>query len=157
MSLDPFQQRTDLACAPALIPLRKTRTEMQTKNTRLTTSGDDLEKRMPRARRIVPFVIVNFRATQKTDRVISSRGPKRKLRRLRDKLDHSGIDCLLEDNEVRRRGHDRFRKRLFPAATTEADVVTQQPQRHAFSPAGTTTKYGSPNKTSRPSRNNTDV
>src|SRR6185369_4437950 len=150
MSLDSLQQRPDLARAPALIPLRETRTEMQTKNAHLTASRNNLEKRMPRARRIVPLVIVNFRATEKTDRVISSRGPERKLRRLRKTLNYSGIDCLLKYNEVRRRSNNRFRKRLFPAATTEADVVTQQLQRHAFSPDGTTTKYVSPNKTSRP-------
>src|SRR5215813_1437808 len=100
MSLDSFQQRPDLARAPAFIPLRKTRTEMQTKNARLTTSRNDLEKRMPRARRIVPFVIINFRAAEKTDRVISPRGPKRKLRRVGETLNYSGIDCLLKYNEI---------------------------------------------------------
>src|SRR6185369_14953750 len=126
MSLDSLQQRANLARASALIPLRKTRAQMQAENARLTTSGNDLEKRMPRARRIVPLVIDNFRATQKTDRVISSRGPERKLRRLRQTLNYRGIDRLLKYNEIGRRGNDRFRKRLFPAATTEADVVTQQ-------------------------------
>src|SRR5215217_2562431 len=150
MSLDSFQQRADLARSPALIPLRKPRAEMQTENARLAARRNDLEKRMPRTRRVVPLVIINFRATQKTDRVIPSRGPERKLRRLRETLNYSGIDRLLKYNEVRRRSHNRFRKLLFPAATTEADVVTQQLQRHAFSPDGTTTKYGSPNKTSRP-------
>src|SRR5215203_6730319 len=149
MSFDYVEQRADFARAPAVIPLRKARAEMQITYARLAAGRHDLEKRMPRARRIVPLVIVDFSATQKTDRVISSCGPKRRLRRLRDTLNYSRIGRFLENNEVRRRGNNRFRKRLFPAATTKADVVAQQFQGHAFSPGGATTKYGSPNKTSR--------
>src|SRR5215213_9501409 len=105
---------------------------------------------MTRARRVMPLVIVDFRATQKPDRVISSCSPERKLCRLRETLNHLRIDCLLKNNQVRRQRNDRFGKRLFPSATTKADVVTQQLQGHPASPGGTTTKYGSPNKTSRP-------
>src|SRR5215218_5103619 len=121
MSLDPVQQRPDLARAPAFIPLRKARAEMQTKNACLASGGNDLEKGMTRACRIMPLVIIDFRATQKTDRVISSCRPERKLRRLRETLNYIGIDCLLKNNQVRRQRNDRFRKRLFPSATPKAD------------------------------------
>src|SRR3954464_982992 len=112
MSLDSFEQRANLARAPAFIPLGKARAEMQSKHARLAAGRNDLEKRMPGARGIVPLVIINFRTTQKTDRVILSRGPKRVFRRLRDTLDDGRIDRLLKNNEVRRRRHDRFGKRL---------------------------------------------
>src|SRR6185369_9095706 len=125
MSFDSFKQRSDLARAPPFIPLRKTRAEMQTEHTRLASGRNDLEKRMTRARRIMPLVIVDFRATQKSDRVISSRRPKRKLRRLRKTLNDSRIDRLLKDYEIWRRRNDRFSECLFPAATTKTDVVTQ--------------------------------
>src|SRR4026208_1457474 len=97
MSLDSFEQRTDLTRAPAFIPLRKTRTEMQTKHARLASGRNDLEKRMTCARGIMPLVIVDFRTTQKPDRVISSRGPQRKLRSVGNTLNDPRIDRLLKD------------------------------------------------------------
>src|SRR4051794_21035311 len=139
MSLDSFEQRANLARAPAFIPLRKARAEMQSKHTRLAAGRNNLEKRMTRARGIMPLVILNLSTTQKPDRVISPRVPKRIFRRLGDAFNDRGIDRLLKDDKVRRRCNDRIRKRLFPAATTKADVVAQQLQRHALSPDGTTT------------------
>src|SRR5262245_11865022 len=105
---------------------------------------------MTRARRIMPLVILDLLTTQKTDRVVSPRCPERKLSGLRDTRNHRGISRFLEDDQIRSGCDDRFRECLLTAVTTKADVVTQQSQRHAFSPDGTTTKYGSPNKTSRP-------
>jgi len=52
--------------------------------------------------------------------VISARGPERILRRLRETLNHPGIDCLLKDDKIGRRSHDAFCKCGFPAATAEA-------------------------------------
>ena len=67
-----------------------------------------------------------------------------------DVLDHGGIRGFLKDDQIGCGGNDCFRNRLFPAQAAKPDVVTKQPVRHASSPGGITTKYGSPNNTSRP-------
>src|SRR6185369_622946 len=150
MTLDSIEQRSHLACAPPFVPLRKSRAQMQPKDSSLATGKHDFEKRMPRSRGIVPLVIINLLPAEKTDRVILSRGPNWKLRRLRDSLDHKRIRCFLKNDHIRRRGHNRFRQYLLATTSSKTNVVTEQPKGHEVSPDGTTTKYGSPNKTSRP-------
>src|SRR5215211_7935144 len=104
MTLDPVEQRSDLARAPAFVPLRKTRAEVQTKHPHLTSRRNDLEKRMPRTSRIVPLVIIHLLATEKTDRVIASSCPERKLRRFGKTFDDQRIRRFLKDDEVWRSG-----------------------------------------------------
>src|ERR1041384_5192121 len=114
MTLDPVEQRADLSRAPAFVPLGKTRAEVQTKNPHLTSSRNDLEKRMPRGLRVVPLVIIHFLSTEKTNRMITSSSPDRKLRRFGDAFDHGRVGGLLKNDEIGRSGDDRFRQRLFP-------------------------------------------
>src|SRR5215217_2479434 len=105
---------------------------------------------MLRTGRIVPLVILNSLPAQKTDRVPAPRGPVGKLRRCRQTLNHSRIRGFLKNHEVRRGRNDRLGQCLLSTVSPKADVVAQYLQRHSAPPAGTTTKYGSPNKTSRP-------
>ena len=136
---DDSANRVAIARAPAFVPLREARAQVQPKHARLTSREHDLEKRMPRSRGIVPLVIVDFLATEKTDRVVSSRGPNRKLRRRGETLDYFRIGRFLKYNQVRRCCNDRFRQGLLAAMSPEADVITEQLQGHAVSPGGTTT------------------
>src|SRR4051794_30508908 len=99
---------------------------------------------MARSRRIMPLVILDLLTTQEADRVVSARCPERKLRGVRDTLNHLRVSRFLEYDQVRSGSRYRFRECLLTAVTTKADVVTKQSQRHASSPDGTTTKYGSP-------------
>ena len=82
---------------------------------------------MPRAGRIMPLVIIHFLATEKTNRVISSRCPEWKFRGFGDTFNNHGSRGFLKDDEVRSSSDDRFRKRLLPTQTTKSDVVTEQP------------------------------
>src|ERR1044072_5598442 len=66
MTFDPVEQRSDLARSPAFVPLRKSRAQVQPKHSSLTAGKHDFEKRVPRARGIVPLVIINLLAAEKT-------------------------------------------------------------------------------------------
>src|ERR1051325_973732 len=127
MTIAAVEQRADLARPPAFVPLRKSRTQVQTKHAHLTSGGHDLEKRMPRAGRVMPLVILNLLSTEKSDRVIASRCPERKLRHVRETFDDHRIRRFLKDDEIRSSGDDRLRQRLFPAASPKANVVAEQP------------------------------
>src|SRR5690242_21223476 len=126
MSLDSFEQRTNLTRAPPLVPLRKPRAEMQTKNTHLAVGGNDLEKRMARARRVMPFVISNLLFADETDRMVPPRGPERKTRFGGETFDNVGIDRFLKNNQVGIDRVDCFGECLLAACAAEADVVTEQ-------------------------------
>lgn len=109
MPLDSVQQRSNLTRAPAFIPPGKSRTEMQTKNARITSRRNNLQKRMTRARRIMPFVILDLFTTQEPDRVVSARCPERKLSGLGDTRNHRRISSFLEYDQIRSGCDDRFR------------------------------------------------
>jgi hypothetical protein len=72
----------------------------------------------------MPLVIFDLPATQKTNRVVSPRCPKRKPGCSGKPLYDRGISCFLKNNQIGCRSGDRFRKRVFSAVSTKADVVT---------------------------------
>src|SRR5262249_11421419 len=113
MTFDSFQQRPDLAPAPAFIPTRKPRAQMQTKHTCVSSSRNDLQERMPRPRRIVPLVISHFPAAQKSYRMIPPRRPERKSSRGGDTFDHLRMRRFLKNDEIGRSGFDRLSQGLF--------------------------------------------
>src|SRR6185503_16199911 len=114
MTFDSIQQRPNLTRAPAFIPFRKASTEMQTKDPRLRPCGNDFEKRVSRACRVMPLVIVDLLAAEETDRVISARGPEWKPGRFGDTLDDFRMRRFLKYDQVRRSRNNRFGKRLLP-------------------------------------------
>src|SRR6185503_2001194 len=113
--------------------------EVQTKDSRLRPCGNDLEKRMPRACRVMPLVIVHLLSAEKTDRMISACGPEWIFGCFGETLDDVGMRRLLKNDKIRRSSNDCFRKRLLPPQTAKSDVVAQQPEAHVLSPGGTTT------------------
>ena len=98
---------------------------MQAKDSCITSSRNNLEKRMARIRRVVPLVIFNLVTTQKTDRMISPRGPEGKLCSRREAFDHVRIYRFLKNNEVRCGRNDRLCQRLFSTTTAKTDVVAE--------------------------------
>src|SRR5687768_737079 len=112
MPFDSLQERTDLTRAPAFVPPRKARAQVQAKHTRLAARRNDLEKRMARARGIMPLVIGDFLAAEKTDRMIPARRPERITRRGRDAFNDFGMRGFLKDDEIGRCRFYRFRQRL---------------------------------------------
>src|ERR1044072_8794987 len=111
---------------------------------------------MPRARRIVPLVIIDCLPAEKANRMISSRRPKWKFRRVGETFNDFRTRGFLKDDQIGCGGNDCFGYRFFPAAATKSDVVTKQLEGHASSPGGTTTKYGSPSSTARPQSTRTE-
>src|SRR5205085_3942908 len=101
---------------------------MQTEDTRLASGGHDLEKRMTRARGIMPLVIIDLFAAEITDRMVSTRGPKRKLRGFSETFNDLRMSRFLKDDEVRRRSYDRRCKCLFASEAAEANVVAEHLQ-----------------------------
>src|SRR5215212_5014766 len=130
---DPVQERTDLSCSPPLVPFRKSRAQVQTKHTSLSSCRNNLEKRMPRISRVVPLVIVNCLTTEKPNRMVSSSRPKWKFGCLRDTFNDVGMRGFLEDDQIGCSSNYRFRECFFPSQAAKPDVVTKQPERHAFS------------------------
>src|ERR1051326_5980806 len=98
---------------------------MQTKDSCVSPRRNNLEKRVAAARRIVPLMIINLVTTQKTDQMISSCGPERKLRSGREAFDNMWVDRFLKNNEIRRGRNNRLRQCLLPATTAETDVVAE--------------------------------
>jgi hypothetical protein len=98
---------------------------MQSKDPGLITSRNYFEKRMARSCRIVPLVISDLVTTQKTNRVISSRCPERKLRGDGQPFDNVRIYRFLKNDQIRRGRNNRLRQCLLPTATTKTDVVAQ--------------------------------
>src|SRR5688572_2866191 len=125
VSFDSLQQRSNLAPATALVPAGKPRTQVQAKHSRLSAGWNDLEKRMTRARRIVPLVIRNLVAAEKTDRMPRARGPKRKARVGSQAFDNVRMRRFLEDHEIGIRGFNDLCQRLLAADSTKSDVVTE--------------------------------
>jgi hypothetical protein len=80
---------------------------------------------MPGSGGIVPLVIDDFLATQKTDRMIPSRGPERKSSGCRQTLNYVRVRRFLKDHEIRRNGFNDFRQRQLTAHSTKSDVVTE--------------------------------
>src|SRR5690349_21938521 len=112
---------------------------MQSKHTRVALRRNDLEKRVARAGGIVPLVISNLLFADVADGMMPARGPERKTRCGGEPFDDVRIDCLLKHDEVRIYRVDCFREWLLAAVATEANVVTEQLQRHASSSGWTTT------------------
>src|ERR1044072_8205281 len=102
---------------------------MQTKNTRVAVGGNNLQKRMARARRVVPLVIGDLLFADETNRMMPARGPERKTGLSGEAFDDVGIDRFLKDDKVRIDGVDCFGECLLAARAAEAYVVTEQLQR----------------------------
>lgn len=98
---------------------------MQTKHTRLSSCGNDLEKRVPRVSRIMPLVIRDLLSTEKPDRMIRACGPKRKSGGIRELFNNVRPRCFLKDDEIGISGFDRFGERLLASYSTKSDVVTE--------------------------------
>src|SRR5436305_13751530 len=98
---------------------------MQAEDTCLASSGHDLKKRMTRACRIMPFVIIDLLAAEITDRVVSARGPKWKSRGFRKTFNDLRMSCFLKNDNVRRRSYDGRCKCLFAPEAAEANVVAE--------------------------------
>ena len=98
---------------------------MQTKHTRLSSGGYDLEKRMPRVSRIMPLVIRDLLSTEKPDRMIRARSPERKSGGIRESFNNVRPRCFLKDDEIGLGSFDRFSERRFAAHSTKSDVVTE--------------------------------
>src|SRR5690349_7899136 len=112
---------------------------MQSKNTHVAVGGNDLEKRMARAGRVVPLVVSDLLFADETDRVMPARRPERKACFRGEAFDHVGIDRFLKNNQVGIDRVDCFGECLLAARAAEANVVTEQLQRHASSAGWTTT------------------
>src|SRR5690349_17568893 len=125
MSFYSLQQRSNLAPSPSFVPAREPRAQMQAKHARFSSGGNNFEKRMSRSGGIVPLVIRYFLSTQKTDRMIATRGPERKTRRDGQSLDHVRTRCFLKHDEIRRDRFDHLRQLLLATYSTESDVVTE--------------------------------
>jgi len=131
MLANAIEQQAYLARATALAPLREPRAQMQAEDAYPESLQDDFEERVPSALRAVPRVMRDRQTAEKSGGVSRARAPVRQIRQVRHPFHDSGVGRFLQHDDIRRAGTNHRRDGLLTPGATVADVVAEEPKRHA--------------------------